>query len=119
MNIYPWATLMGDASLGEKSLAVIAIILCVMFALWLYHHQKGNNLTREINEPANKTKKIPQRKNSNIGSPDTASAPLNKADIISSVTYPEKRNDTMNLAIQDAHTNIGEIVSSEEEASQL
>ena len=116
MNIYPWTVLISNTSLWVKLLGITDIILCILFVLWLYYHQNGSSLTKTKNEPANKIAKMPKRKNSNNGSPDTVSALVNKADIIPLVTYPENKKDTTALITQSIH--IKEIVSSDGEACQ-
>lgn len=119
MNWLPFSV-WGDpnAGIGVKLLWGVATILCVLFVVWLYHYQKGINLTKAKSEPANKARKIPNFRNSNSQLPDTASAPLNNADIISPDAYPATKKDTRALTIQDNHLNTNGIVTGQPDVSQ-
>ena len=102
MNMYPLSVLMGSGD-GSKLMALLAIATCVLIVILTYYHQKGSSLTRPMKDKQNRTIKIPYFRNSNAGSPDTASALLNKADNIPVVAYPEIKNEATALPNQDNH----------------
>ena len=104
MTLYPWSVLLtSNTDFATKVWGIATIVFCVLFVFWLYHHQKGINLIRAINEPTNIIVKITKCKKPSRGLADTDSALLNKADKISLVMYPENRNETTALSSQDTH----------------